>query len=285
MSTWLPWNRATLTEQDRLVLTAIEQGVTGLPPANGTTLSLRSFAALLVGTAPLPPAAFAGRLEERLMVAARGLPEHRPPTGSKVRRALLVVGGVGGLAVGTALAMPALGVPTPGLLEDRSKRVAPEVVSSPSWIGQPSVAIPPPSVQWTDPSELSRQLGLTLYVPHYLPPGCSALSNSGSLPPSPHVAHLLYSCVGISVFPLGVGIRPEVAAGSVEELVVAGRPATLIDGAWSMGPGAETVWQKGMMQLLIEQPGVTVRVASTVEVLSREELVRIAESLRTVPVR
>jgi hypothetical protein len=285
MSRWLPWNRATLTEQDQLVLAVIEPAVAGVRSPNGTAQSLNSFAAILEDTAPRPTAAFADHLEERLMATACGLPERGASIGRKVRRALLVASGAGALAVGTALAMPALGVSTPNLLDNRPKRVAPQVVATPSWVGMPSVAIPPPPAHWTDPSELSRELGLTLYVPDYLPSGCSALGNSGSLPPSPHAAHLHYSCVGITVWPLSVGIRPQVPPGSAEELVVAGHPATLIEGAWSIDSGGEAVWQKGIVQLLIEQPDVTVRVATTVGVLSREELMRIAESLRPVPVR
>jgi len=283
MNAWLPWNRVSLTERDREVLAEVEDAVDGRGAASeGAAEGVRAFSARLAQAAPLRPAeGFAMALEARLLaVAAEANRAAGWPAIRLGRRVALVTVVASALALGTSAAV-GIGVPLPAFLDSHGKRVAPQVVTTPPVLSGPSVAITPPD-QWIDPLELSKQLGLPVYVPNYLPSGCPPIRSWASLPPAPHVGHLQYACIGIQVFALDVHIRPAVAPGSVEDLAVGGRPATLIKGSWSTGSDGETIWYEGTMQLFVEHPGVTVGVQSSAGTLTREELLRIAESLQAI---
>ncbi len=290
MNAWLPWNRVSLTERDREALAEVEEALahggkrkagSGRQEADG---SVGAFAERLLGEAPRPSEGFSRVLEARVLARPAGASAAVGGPAIRLgRRAALVTVVASALALGTSAAL-GTGVPLPAFLDSHGKRVAPQVVTTPPVLSGPSVAITPPD-QWIDPLELSKQLGLTVYVPNYLPSGCTPIRSWASLPPAPHVGHLQYACIGIQVFALDVHIRPPVAPGSVEDLTVGGRPATLIKGSWSTGSGGETIWYEGTMQLFVEHPGVTVGVQSSVGTLTREKLLRIAASLQAISAR
>jgi hypothetical protein len=149
-----------------------------------------------------------------------------------------------------------------------------------------------------DPAELSRTVGFAVLVPAYLPDACPLLQYASV--PEAGAAYLSYSCVDIlEQRPLADWrnnpLRQPVGPNAVQALSFDGRPAYYIEGAWQFAPPQQgttvpPVWSPtGARRLVLERGSLLLDIAAIPEsitngvpvgLISREELIAIAQSLK-----
>jgi hypothetical protein len=156
----------------------------------------------------------------------------------------------------------------------------------------PATIVPTPVRRWSAPDELAGTVGFVPLAPAYLPPGCEARERYALA--RPPAAYLIYACVAIAQQAGGIVQQPAVGAGAAEVLAVGGYPALYIRGGWVEarrgtpgglpGEPGELVWREDVGQtLILERDGLIIRLqVPGAATLSREELLRIAESLRPI---
>jgi hypothetical protein len=190
---------------------------------------------------------------------------------------------------------------------------APLSVSRPQ--GPVAFEPPPKGRRWEPLDHLAHTIGAAPLVPAYLPAGCEERERFSYGPA--RVAYLTYTCVELAEEgnPVKSGTRgktepPAAAAGGpTEELAIGTQPALYWRGGWmdaessnrnplpggtpapTVEPGPRAgrrlptlVWREDVGQTLIVERGavlVTLR-APSVDVMPKEELIRIAESLQPV---
>lgn len=132
----------------------------------------------------------------------------------------------------------------------------------------------------TSIDRLEEMAGFSILVPTYLPPGCSLQKNSYL--DKPQVIYLTYSCVVITQQKARTTQSPYIGKDSSEMITVAGNPAIYVDGAWVQIQGEKELrWAQGAAkELVFERDGLIVRLAGSSVDLSKEELIKIAESMR-----
>jgi hypothetical protein len=136
---------------------------------------------------------------------------------------------------------------------------------------------PPTTARLMEIAQLEELAGFTIIVPTYLPSACVLAERffvSG-----PRVVYLNYSCVSIAQQRAQTVHQPHVGENSVQKVTVNGKPAVYINGIWVVMPGSdERIWAEGVIkELTFEHDGLLVRMQT--DQLSKEELLRIAESL------
>lgn len=143
---------------------------------------------------------------------------------------------------------------------------------------EPSPAPP----RFMDLEQLENLAGFSLLVPEYLPPSCRLMERFYASVPREVILH--YSCALLIAEKRGNSIdRPFVGEGSTHEVTVGGNPAIYIDGVWtsfSDSDQEEPIWIQGTFhQLVFERNGLVIRMDAPSSRLTKEELIRIAESL------
>lgn len=180
----------------------------------------------------------------------------------------------------------------------RSRSIAPREVSMVPTISPAALQPAPQGPRWMELDDLRQRLGGPLLLPGWLPPGC--MEEERIFQDGPRVVNMVYSCVTMTLRAGGVAI-PAVAQGSVQDVMIAGRPGVYIDGAWKQGADGSTTWSRGSTELIFERDGVlvilrtipgdravpngdgSVRRIPNVWHLDVNDLIRIAESLTPLP--
>src|SRR5581483_11782208 len=127
--------------------------------------------------------------------------------------------------------------------------------------------------------EVEKRVGFSLIVPSYLPSGCTMQERFyGNYE---RVAHLNYSCVGIEERKGDSVLRPYVGEGPIQTLTIKGQDALYFGGAWVKVTGAEEpTWMPGVAhELVLESNGLVIRLTASSVQLTKEELIKIAESM------
>lgn len=173
---------------------------------------------------------------------------------------------LGVLVVGTVLAQGGL------------PHIAPREVEK--WPPAPLKLEPRPDQPRFKPAEeLEKQLGFALVLPTYRPPGCALIERFfGALE---RVAYLNYSCLAIEEWKSDSLQQPYVGEGSVQTLTINGKEALYIGGAWVKITGAkEPTWMPEFShELVFEYNGIGIRLSASPTQLTKEELIKIAESM------
>jgi len=247
--------------------------------SDGADDGLRAFAARLAQAAPAPGRSFSNRLARHVIAEAA----HQARSSKAGRTALsprlgLLLATVAALSVGIGVAMPAFG-------DGTLKRVKPREVTAPPSISEgAAIGQKVAELTWTEPLELSRRVGIAVYVPSYLPEGCQTWGswsyNAAPIPPS---VYLQYSCVVIGT-KLGSGVGYPVPAGSLTEISVSGQPALYQSSVWVTDPRTNQQLQQDAQTIFLERGGSIVTVVA-VRQIGKEELIKVAESLRPVSAR
>jgi hypothetical protein len=150
---------------------------------------------------------------------------------------------------------------------------------------QPTRANPAPrptTGPWVNRSELELKVGFEVLEPTSLPSGCTPLQRSVEPVGPSQVVNMAYSCVHILEQAVHIDQRPYVGPSSTQEVTVGGRPAVYVDGAWwqDLNKGSDSRWRSGWSQLLFIRDGVFFILDELGGHQSRDQLIRIAESLR-----
>jgi hypothetical protein len=166
--------------------------------------------------------------------------------------------------------------------------------------GNRTFAPTPSAPRRTPLDEMERRLGFQLLQPTYLPAGCSL--HEHWVEPA-MVANLTYywaetfsggkavgpdaprpptgACVMIAERADQRVQMPRVGPNSVEEVQVAGEPALYVRGAWtSFGRGGEPFWDPTAGPTLFFERGDRMVMLNGAPGTSREEMIKIAESMR-----
>lgn len=186
-----------------------------------------------------------------------------------------------GLAV-TSVLILSLAATWPAVGQILSKHIAPRQIAA--WPSPPHVAVEPSATPRTlDAAQQEKAVGFPLLMPTYLPAGCT-LQNRINIS---RIAHLVYSCVIVDEQATDRVWQPPVGMDSTQEVTVNGQPAIYIDGVWITDkPGGDAVWKSGVAgQLTFERNNlivhlISVRQSSSSPQLSKEDLIRIGESIR-----
>lgn len=135
---------------------------------------------------------------------------------------------------------------------------------------------------WLDRAELQRQAGFPVLEPTWLPPGCQPVE--AWVDGTGHIfANLTYTCLHVVEDVVHGVQRPYVGAGATQDVTVSGQPAVYVDGGWTqiLGQDSAPQWRSGPVQLLFVQDNVFFILDGLLgQHLSKDELIRIAESLR-----
>jgi hypothetical protein len=136
---------------------------------------------------------------------------------------------------------------------------------------------PPATARLMEVAQLEVLTGFSIIAPTYVPRGC--VLTERFFVSGPHVVYLNYSCVSIALQQAHPMHQPHVGENSVQEVIVNGKPALYINGIWVIMPGSEErIWREGVVkELVLEHNGLLIRLQT--DQLSKEELVKIAESL------
>ena len=155
-----------------------------------------------------------------------------------------------------------------------------EVARIPMPISTAAAPTPQSRSTITDLARIEEQIGHRILQPTYLPANCGGLRERFAYADI-RVAVLRYGCVGIEQ-QVNSGIQqPYVGTGASQSLTVNGQPAIYINGIWVQDkPGGKLTWRAGdYHELIFEQNGLTIRLSASTEI-AKEELVRIAESMK-----
>jgi hypothetical protein len=133
-------------------------------------------------------------------------------------------------------------------------------------------------------AELRRLAGFPLLLPAYLPTGCVLEEQFFS--PGPRTVTFAYSCVSITEQLASGPIEPYVGEGSTETVIIHGRSAVYIDGAWivAISPNGkeptEAIWAPRAVKQLIFEYHDTVVIITGDNNLTKDEMLSIAQSIQ-----
>lgn len=279
--------RTELIDADRELLTRLKDALAASGGAEADSDSLPDLCMHLAQAAPRADNTFRRRLESQLAVkleqrrnseAANAATARKWPT-VRLSASRFKIGLAATCLLVTSLvvAWPVLGQ-VPGRIIPR--RVIPRVAKTLATPIAAGVATPPPAGHWTDLDELQKEAGFTLFVPTYLPAGCTQKENSFNSFAADVI--LTYSCFSIGE-QVGHEAQPDIGEGAKQDITINGQPAIYADGAWFQEPGGKgLVWKSGILhQVMFVRNGIFVRLGAFTTVLGKEELIRIAESLRS----
>ncbi|MBI4674065.1 MAG: hypothetical protein HY741_20670 [Chloroflexi bacterium] len=127
--------------------------------------------------------------------------------------------------------------------------------------------------------ELEKNLGFSLVLPTYLPPGCVMQERFYGAPE--RVAYLNYSCLGIQEWKGDSLQRPYIGEGSTQKLTIKGHEALYIGGTWvKVTDAQEPTWVPGFVhELVLERNGIVIGVTTYSDGITREQLIKIVESM------
>lgn len=138
------------------------------------------------------------------------------------------------------------------------------------------VGTPPSTQRWSSLEDLSRQAGFKPLLPRDLPAGCKEQERWYAA--DVREVELDYGCAVIAEqLVAGSHQQPRVGAGSTQQIILHGKPAIYVEGAW-VGDGVHPfAWvNNGMGMILYEDQNLVIRVTGH---RPKDVLARIAESI------
>jgi hypothetical protein len=274
---------------DRGWLERIEATTDPTPEAGERTDPATRFCRELARAAPAPDPAFQQHLERRLL--ARRARREGPVVRAGHARGALAGGSRGRLPAPAWIAVAAFALLLSAVIA--VPVVARAVTRLPHSAPREVAALPTPEAVTTAPvstgphamtlDEIAATVGFAPLVPTYLPADARCGVSDGFAWRDIRVASLNYTCVRLhQQAPRGSSPeQPYVGVGATEEVTVGGQPAIYIHGAWVEEQG-QRVWKEGFAQeLILERDGLIIHLlAGNTAVMSKDELIRVAASLR-----
>lgn len=139
-------------------------------------------------------------------------------------------------------------------------------------------AIPTTVIRVQGNGPVDQAAGFHVLLPSYLPPKCGS-SLRHAYDAATRTMRMNYGCILIDERITNGVDRPDVEQGSTQTIMVGGRPAIYIDGAWEKADNeAQPTWKHNLTELDFERGNVLITLVGIK--LQKEELIRIAESMK-----